>query len=163
VGLTCVSIYSVSQKNPPPLRTCGKFSITVRNFSTKFYVPKNSQPFGEKMSENFRGGGGFFFYSHCLALPCGGTASARLIATLVLRPNDVGACTEPVRPGWWVTLCDCLWSWLGYNQAVCVCVLCEGTAVRCRGSEWLDRYFDKPLPFLGQTGSRLNETPAKAR
>jgi len=25
-------------KNPPPLRTCGNFSNTVVNFSTKFYV-----------------------------------------------------------------------------------------------------------------------------
>jgi len=30
--------YSVSQKNPP-LRTCGNFSKTVGNFSTKFYMP----------------------------------------------------------------------------------------------------------------------------
>jgi len=31
-------LYSVSQKNPP-LRTCGNFSKTFGNFSTKFYVP----------------------------------------------------------------------------------------------------------------------------
>ena len=31
-------IYSVSKKNPP-LRTCGNFSKTAGNFSTKFYMP----------------------------------------------------------------------------------------------------------------------------
>ena len=31
-------VHSVSQKKSP-LRTCGKFPKTVRNFSTKFYVP----------------------------------------------------------------------------------------------------------------------------
>ena len=35
---TFLRTYSVRQKNPAP-RTCGNFSKTVRNFSTKFYVP----------------------------------------------------------------------------------------------------------------------------
>jgi len=32
-------MYSVSQKIPPTLRTCGNFSKMVGNFSTKFYMP----------------------------------------------------------------------------------------------------------------------------
>jgi len=35
----CTTLYSVSEKKSPPLRTCGNFSKTVGNFSTKFCMP----------------------------------------------------------------------------------------------------------------------------